>query len=207
MRYTPQRKRETREQIVSAAARQFRERGFDGSSVGSIMSEAGLTHGGFYAHFESKDELIANVIRGGFDEVTEKFERQFSHLDGEDWLAAWVDRYLSDQHYHATDRGCPMPALAGEIARSGDQARRAFTELFEKRMQSVIARVDAPKKEARRRVLAAVSQMAGALMLARTFDNELASDVRSAAARSALATLTGRSDDAPRRPKRAGVKR
>ena len=156
------------------------------------MKEAGLTHGGFYAHFDSKDDLIAEVIRGGFDQVTERFERQFSHLDGEQWLKAWVDRYLSDGHFHATDRGCPMPALAGEIGRSGDQARHAFTELFEERIKRVMARVDAPEDEARRRVLAAVSQMAGALMLARTFDNELASDVRAAAAGSAHATLIGR---------------
>lgn len=191
MRYTSDHKQQTREQILSAAARQFRERGFDQASVGSIMKEAGLTHGGFYAHFESKDQLIAEVIRGGFDQVTERFEQQFSQLEGDQWLKAWVDRYLSDGHFHATDQGCPMPALAGEIGRSGDQARHAFTELFEERIERVMKRVDAPAKEARRRVLAAVSQMAGALMLARTFDNELASDVRAAAAERAYATLIG----------------
>ncbi len=192
MRYTTDHKQQTREQILSAAARQFRERGFDQASVGSIMKEAGLTHGGFYAHFESKDELIANVIRGGFDQVSERFESQFNHLHGEDWLRTWVDRYLSDGHYHAMDRGCPMPALAGEIGRADAQSRHAFTELFEQRLRRVMKEVDAPQDQARRRVLAAVSQMSGALMLARTFDNQLADDVRSAAAEQAIATLVGR---------------
>lgn len=191
MRYAADKKQQTRQQILSVAARQFRERGFDQASVSSIMGEAGLTHGGFYAHFKSKDQLVAEVIRGGFDQVTERFEERFSHLDGKDWLRQWVERYLSDNHLHAMDQGCPLPALAGEIARSGDQARQAFTELFEERIRRVMARVDAPEDEARRRVLAAVSQMAGALMLARSFDNELATDVRSAAAEEALATLVG----------------
>ncbi|MEO0475017.1 MAG: TetR/AcrR family transcriptional regulator [Planctomycetota bacterium] len=192
MRYATQQKQQTREQILSAAARQFRERGFDQASVGSIMKEAGLTHGGFYAHFESKDELIANVIGGGFDQVSERFEQQFNHLSGDAWLRTWVDRYLSDGHYHAMDRGCPMPVLAGEIGRAGEQARHAFTDLFEKRLRRVMQEVDAPEQEARRRVLAAISQMAGALMLSRTFDNELAQDIRLAAAQSACATLTGK---------------
>ncbi|MGB0766117.1 MAG: TetR/AcrR family transcriptional regulator [Phycisphaeraceae bacterium] len=192
MRYDTDHKRHTREEILAAAARQFRERGFDRASVGSIMKEAGLTHGGFYAHFESKDDLIANVISGGFDHVTERFEQQFNHLQGEDWLKQWVQRYLSDTHYRATDLGCPMPALAGEIARSGERACRAFTELFEERMQRVMSHVDAPTEEARRRVLAAVSQMTGAMMLARALDNALADDIRAAASACAVAVLTGR---------------
>ena len=192
MRYATDHKGHTREQILAAAARQFRERGFDQASVGSIMKEAGLTHGGFYAHFESKDELIEEVIRDGFDQATERFEQRFSDLQGEAWLRAWVFGYLSDQHLGAADRGCPMPALAGEIGRSNEQARHAFTELFEQRVQRFLKHIDAPEDEARRRVLAAVSQMAGALMLARTFDNELADDIRSAAAEHALETLLGR---------------
>ncbi len=143
MRYTPEHKQVTRERILRAAARQFRERGFAESGVAAIMQEADLTHGGFYAHFAGKDELIAEVIRSGFDQVTERFEAKFAHLDGDDWLREWVNRYLSDAHFAHTDQGCPMPALAPEIARSGPAARRAFTELFEERLDRIVSRVDA----------------------------------------------------------------
>lgn len=193
MRYSPEHKRKTHEKILRAAGRQFRERGFAEAGVASIMDEAELTHGGFYAHFASKDQLIAEVIRSGFDRVTERFEEKFAHLSGEDWLREWVNRYLGDAHFQHTDRGCPMPALASDIARSGPEAREAFTALFRERMGRVVTRIDAPEAEAGRRVLAAVSQMVGAMTLARALDEPLGANIRAAAAESALATLTGRS--------------
>lgn len=191
MRYTPQHKQQTRERILKAAARQFREKGFAGAGVSSVMKEADLTHGGFYAHFKSKDDLVAEVIRDGFDQVSERFEAAIDHLPDAEWLRAWVWRYLSAEHRAHTAEGCPMPALAAEIGRSGPNARAAFTELAFQRLDKVTSRIDAPKEEGVRRALAAVSQMAGALMLSRAFDEPLATHVREAAAQEAYSTLMG----------------
>lgn len=190
MRYTPEHKQETRERILRAAARQFREHGFAEAGVAAIMKEAELTHGGFYAHFRSKDELIAEVIRSGFDRVSERFESHFDGLEGAEWLAAWVHGYLSREHRSHTANGCPLPALASEIARSGPHARSAFTEFFEQWLDRISDRIDAPAPDAEVRVLAAISQMAGALMLSRALDEPLATRVLSAAATEATAALT-----------------
>ncbi|MEM9108860.1 MAG: TetR/AcrR family transcriptional regulator [Planctomycetota bacterium] len=186
------RKSQTRREILAAASRQFRAHGFEGASVGSIMREAGLTHGGFYAHFESKDDLVAEVIRSGFDDVSERFEAGFDALSGEDWLKAWVAGYLSDGHLRSPGIGCPMPVLAGEISRTGERSRGAFTGLFERRLAKAAGHVDAPRREAERRVMAAVSQAAGALMLARTLTNRRSKEIRQAAADEAISTLLGR---------------
>ncbi len=190
MRYTAEHKKRTRERILKAAGKQFRARGFAETGVAAVMKEAELTHGGFYAHFESKDDLIAAVIRSGFDQVSERFEAQFDHLPDREWLRAWVHRYLGDEHRAHTAEGCPFPALAPEIARSGAEARTAFTEIFEKRLAKVCSRVDASRGEAERRVMAAVSQMAGAMMISRALDEPFATRVREAAAAEAFATLT-----------------
>lgn len=190
MRYAADHKQASRAKILRAASRQFRERGFAEAGVASIMAEADLTHGGFYAHFDSKDHLIAEVIRSRFDEVSAKFESRFEGLAGADWLEAWVHGYLSDEHQTHTAQGCPLPALASEIARSGADARTAFTELFEERLERVASHVPAPGPEAERRVLAAIAQMAGALMLARATDEPLSTRIREAAADQAVATLT-----------------
>lgn len=190
MRYSPEHKQATRQRILKAAADQFRERGFSDTGVASIMEAADLTHGGFYAHFESKDHLIAEVIRAKFDDVSAKFESRFAGLPDQDWLAAWVRGYLSGEHQSHTAQGCPLPALSPEIARSGPEARTAFTELFHERLAVVASKVDASRDEAERRVLAALSQMAGALMLARATDEPLSTRIREAAAERAIATLT-----------------
>ena len=191
MRYTPEHKAETRDRILKAASKRFRERGFADAGVASIMRDAGLTHGGFYAHFGSKDDLVASVIRSGFDRVSDRFESRFDGLEGDAWLRAWVEAYLGDGHVAHVAEGCPMPALASDIARSGEGARGAFTEIFEERLAKVSRRVSAPREEAERRVLAAISQMAGALMLARALDEPMSARVRRAAADEAYATLAG----------------
>jgi TetR/AcrR family transcriptional repressor of nem operon len=199
MRYPAEHKQQTRQRILRAAARQFREKGFAETGVASVMQEADLTHGGFYSHFASKDELVAEVIRSGFDRVSDRFEARFEGLDNESWLRAWVNAYLSDEHLAHTSLGCPMPALAPEIARSGPEARAAFTDLFGERLGRVARHIDAPREEAERRVLAAISQMAGALMLARAIEGPLAGRIRAAAADVAVATLTGSNGSGGRR--------
>jgi TetR/AcrR family transcriptional repressor of nem operon len=196
MRYSTEHKQHTRERILAAASRRFKAQGFDGTGVAAIMNDADLTHGGFYAHFASKDALVAEVIRTGFDGVSARFEARFDHLEGDDWLRAWVNEYLSLTHAQLTAEGCPLPSLAGEIARSGPDATAAFTGSFLTRLDRVGAHIDAPKPEAERRVLAAISQMAGAMMLARATDEPLSARILDAARAEAIRTLTGEGDPA-----------
>ena len=189
MPYSAQHKDETRARILQAAARQFREKGFAQASLSAIMKEAGLTHGGFYAHFENKDALVAEVIRSGFDHVSERFEAQFENLQGDEWLRAWVRGYLGDAHLTHADQGCPLPTMSSEIARIGEQAVAAFTQLFYVRLAHTASMVDAPPAEARSRVLAAFSQMVGGLMLARAVEPALAKEILEAVESRALETL------------------
>ncbi|MEM9417608.1 MAG: TetR/AcrR family transcriptional regulator [Planctomycetota bacterium] len=189
MPYSVEHKLQTRERILRAAARQFREKGFAAASLSAIMKEAGLTHGGFYAHFEDKDALVAAVIRDGFDHVSERFESQFAGLEGEDWLRAWVRGYMGEAHLSHADLGCPLPTLSSEIARIGDQAVAAFTALFYERLEHTSSMVNAPPGESRRWVLAAFSQMVGGLMLARAVEPELAREILESVEAQAIETL------------------
>ncbi len=191
MRYPTEHKSETREQILAAAARRFRAEGLASAGVAAIMRDAGLTHGGFYAHFKSKEDLIVEVITQGFDRVTERFEAHFEGLEGDAWLRAWVDAYLGQTHFEHVAEGCPFPPLAGEVARSGPTAIEAFTRLCLERCPSIERHIDAPPAESRRRTLAAISQMVGALMLARATDGPFSTEIREAAADAAFAALTG----------------
>ena len=194
MRYPPDHKDATRTRILEAAARQFRLKGIGDTSVAAVMKEAELTHGGVYAHFESKDDLVGGVIRDGFDHASDRFESRFAGLQGEAWLRAWVQGYLSEGHLEHPEIGCPLPSMSAEIGRAGDEVRSAFTRLFTDRIAAVSVHVDAPKPEAERRVTAALSQMGGAMLLARAVDAPLAERLRHAAAEEAFATLRGCTD-------------
>ncbi|MEM6333323.1 MAG: TetR/AcrR family transcriptional regulator [Planctomycetota bacterium] len=204
VRYTSEHKAQTRERILGAAARQFREKGFSEASLASIMKEANLTHGGFYAHFESKDHLVAEVIRSGFDHVGEKFDRAFGELEGDDWLRAWATAYMSPGHLHEVRRACPLPLLTPEIARSGPEARTGFTDLSYERMATVMSHIDAPEAEARRRAMAGVSLMVGGMMMARALDEPLSSELLDVTREAAIDALTGSDRDTEDRTERDG---
>src|SRR5258707_6200213 len=112
---------ENRERIVEAAARLFREQGFDGVGVDAIMKEAGLTHGGFYGHFASKEELATEAITRAFAQGSEKL----GHCSD---LGGLVNAYLSDAHCADRSEGCALAALSADIAREGKGVRHALTE-------------------------------------------------------------------------------
>lgn len=110
MRYSTAHKAETRARIIAAAGEAFREHGFDGIGVVDVMKRAGLTHGGFYAHFASKDELIVETLRQAFADARDR-------LQGRRELAGLIARYLSPEHRDATGRGCAVAALGSDMAR------------------------------------------------------------------------------------------
>ncbi|HEV6964069.1 TetR/AcrR family transcriptional regulator, partial [Roseateles sp.] len=110
-----------RERILDSAAQLFRERGFDGIGLNELMQAAGLTRGGFYGHFESKDDLAAQACRRAMRDGREQWKRQPDRS-----LAAWVKAYLSETHRDRPGAGCGLAALAGDAARGGPALREVF---------------------------------------------------------------------------------
>jgi len=161
-----------REKILEVAARLFRERGFDGIGVADLMKEAGLTHGGFYGHFESKDDLAAQSVgeavapEGWLQRMTGKPRPSFTEV---------VRAYLSPRHRDHRGAGCVFAALGSDVVRQPKSVRHVFTE-------GLRARVDALRtvlpggRNAKREALAAMAAMVGGLMLARAVDDPALSD-------------------------------
>ena len=177
---------ENREKILEAAARLFRERGFDEVGVAEVMQAAGLTHGGFYGHFKSKDDLIAQATGG----CAQSFVEQWNGIveaEGPKALRAIARRYLGEAHLKGPGSGCQIAALGPEIARRGLHDRTGVTAGV-KRLLEVLERA-APGKttaERRKRALQAYASWVGAVVLARISDDEAFSrEVREAVAEEA----------------------
>jgi TetR/AcrR family transcriptional repressor of nem operon len=159
----------TRRNIVDAAARLFRARGIDAVSVADIMQSLGLTVGGFYRHFESKEALVAEAIESA------SLQSMSGAVEAEALLAS----YLSMAHRSNLERGCPVAALCSEVAHQGRVTRKAFSAAVER----LVARVEsaAPGMD-KKRVLVTATELVGALMLARaTTDEKLAREILDAA--------------------------
>lgn len=178
MRVSQEEKERSRSRIVTAAARLFRERGVQGASVGDIMSEAGLTHGGFYRHFPDKDALLAEALTAAFDRFTSPL------LDGSDPVrdaAAFRALYLSDDHRGATGQGCPAAALGPDIARSGDAVRQAFSGGIDT-LVAGLARGKEMHAQPRTDAMRDLAMMVGAMVLARGAGGTLADEILTACA-------------------------
>jgi AcrR family transcriptional regulator len=185
---------ETRERILRAAAARFRRQGYVETSVNQVMRDAGLTHGGFYAHFPSKDDLFAEAVRRATDESGDGLESPLEGLQGAAWVEAWVDAYLSDAHCEHSERGCPMPSLMPEVARAGSGASAAFVAGLARRLERLCPRLPFERKEAERRAMSAYAHMAGAVMLSRTLDSESSARLRRDVARAVKELLLERLD-------------
>ena len=183
-----------REQIIAAAARRYRERGFDGISVADLMKEVGLTHGGFYRHFSSKEELIAlSVLRAVSDTITEW--RKIADDATGDRLEAVAHYYLSLRHHDHPETGCLAAALGCELSRLPSSMKDAVTE-GERQIIGFLSGIAPDKTKALRRkhAIVAFASMVGGMTLARmTSDGELRreilKDVAHAASNSISATV------------------
>jgi len=200
MRYDTSQKERTRARVLKAAARAIRAGGPERVAVAGVMAEAGLTHGGFYAHFASKDELIAAAIDAAFADAL----RQFAALtDGKPpgaALVAYVDFYLSPAHRDQPERGCPLPSLAADLPRLAPAARRAFGSGLAgvidamASLLSALGHVDAVPL-----ATSIVSELAGALALSRAVADRTRSNAILAASHAAIAQRLS-----PASSKRAG---
>ena len=171
-------KARTRQRLVASASRQLRARGVAGASVPRMMGQIGLTHGTFYAHFASKDALVAEAIGGGLAEVIDRLLGATGDAaPSEHDLASVVVRYLSAAHRDDPAGGCVLPSLAGEIGRESDAVRRAFTAELERFFARLAPLLPDDEADARAdHALVLVAGMAGAMLLARAVADPALSD-------------------------------
>ncbi|HEU0025871.1 MAG TPA: TetR family transcriptional regulator [Ktedonobacterales bacterium] len=186
-------KARTRTRIIEAAARAFRERGVETVAIADVMRAAGLTHGGFYAHFPSKDALVAEATTRGLRDSRRAFVADAADASPDAPLREIIRRYVSRYHRDHPAEGCAMPALAAEIAREPGEIRHAFTTALEEFVTQLADYVpDATPGARRDAALALASGMAGAVALARAVDDPDLSDRILLAARHFYTnTLTG----------------
>jgi TetR/AcrR family transcriptional repressor of nem operon len=170
-------KEASHERIVAAAARAIRRSGYGGTGVADIMKEAGLTHGGFYAHFPSREAMLAEAADRAGAEALAAVTNAVASVPPEQALAAMLRAYLSREHVANAESGCPVAALGSEMPRQAPEVRRAAT-LRIKEMIDLVARQspDWGKTGAHERALATVATMVGALLLARAVDEPDLSD-------------------------------
>jgi TetR/AcrR family transcriptional repressor of nem operon len=179
----PSRKEATHERIVEAAARAIRRSGYSGTGVADIMKDAGLTHGGFYAHFESREAMLAEAADRAGAESVARLERIAAAAPPEQGLQTLIRAYLSKEHLQNVERGCPMAALGSEVPRQAPEVRRAATRRMKEAIDLVARQLpDWGKPNAHEQALVTLSTMVGALVLARAVDDPKLSDaLRSAA--------------------------
>jgi TetR/AcrR family transcriptional repressor of nem operon len=171
---------ENRELIVDTASRLFREKGFDGVGVDAIMNGAGLTHGGFYGHFGSKDDLVTEAVTRALERSAEKQSRYVNLTD-------LVLEYLSEAHCADRANGCAVAALGADIARQNHGVRRGLTEHVRGQLDRLTRLLkNGPAAGRRKRAIAALGGMVGALTLARAVDDPALSKEILAVARSAF---------------------
>ena len=177
MRKSKQEAAETRERIVEAAAAEFREQGITATGLSDLMAAAGLTHGGFYRHFASKDQLVAEACAAAVKSVAEMFEKALSHHGKSNGLKAAATNYLSARHRDAPSDGCPFAALGSELVRADETTRTVATEGF-LRIADLLATqwAGARPDVAKQRAFVALSTMVGALTLARLVTDPKLSD-------------------------------
>lgn len=178
---------ENRERILDNAAQLFRERGFDGIGLNDLMQAAGLTRGGFYGHFESKDDLAAKALARALASNREQWRRQSDRS-----LAGWVHGYLSDTHREQVGTGCSLAALAADVARSGPAVREVFTGGVKALLGALAPQMPGPDDTERQaQAMALLSTMVGALLLSRAVDDDGLSSALCEAARTHLPVDVG----------------
>jgi len=171
-RTAPSRKEVTHERIVGAAARAIRRSGYDGTGVADIMKKVGLTHGGFYAHFASREAMLAEAADRAGAESVATLTRVAAAAPPEEALRSMIRAYLSKEHVEDPETGCPVAALGSETPRQASRVRRAATRRI-KEVIDVVARHSPAQGEpgGYEQALVTVATMVGALVLARAVDD------------------------------------
>jgi TetR/AcrR family transcriptional repressor of nem operon len=205
MRYSREHKLETHARIVKKASVRLREKGAHGIGVADLMKEAGLTHGGFYAHFDSREALVIEAFAYAMDRSREHWRKIAETIPAEKRLQAIVNSYLSPDHRDDPGRGCAVPTLGADIARESPRTRKAFAAKLEQMIGMLAEQIpEVPPKAARKQAMAAVATMMGTLVLARVagrgeFSDEILSAGHDAVLVRAAAPKRAARKSAPRR--------
>jgi TetR/AcrR family transcriptional regulator, transcriptional repressor for nem operon len=187
-RYAADHKEKTREAVLKAAAERLRAGGLEAVGVASIMAEAGLTHGGFYAHFPSRDGLLAAAIERLFDEATDTVGRYETKYGPKAGLERYADFYLSAKHRDDFAIGCPIPALGAETRRAAPEVAKAFDDGLDKlaeRLGQMMPKAGRTAEQ-KRAALALLGEMAGMLTVSRAIPDQRQSNDYLASARKGL---------------------
>lgn len=170
MRYPPEHKEETRGKIIHAAASAFRKHGVNGVGVAQLMKGAKLTHGGFYAHFESKDALVADALDAAFDETMSHLEAAAAAVPAKQRKQAVIDAYLTRKHRDHPEAGCAIAALGSDVSRLDADTRRRF----EARVDALIELIAGAggNDAARASAIRTLATMVGGMVLARAVRSE-----------------------------------
>jgi TetR/AcrR family transcriptional repressor of nem operon len=173
VRYSAAHKHLTRRRIVEAASQAFRERGVAETGLDEVMRRAGLTHGGFYAHFRDKTELVAEACAAGFAEAVPNLDRIASLTTRRDRVRLLIDSYLSERHRKNRGSGCLIVAVAADMARLDGPARRGYSQAFALHLDRLerALRLSTNTQENRDRVTQLMSSLVGALLFARAIDD------------------------------------
>lgn len=187
-RYGKQHKQATRQRIIETAGRRLKQDGIDGSGVATLMADAGLTNGAFYAHFASKDDLVATTVA---DQLRAQREQYSTAPPGRGGVELMVREYLSAAHRDSPGDGCPSAALLAEIGRGGEATKRAYTEGLLAIAGEIAGRLapDDPPS-ARGKTLALFALLIGTLQLSRALaDRRLADEILEQGIMNALALI------------------
>jgi TetR/AcrR family transcriptional repressor of nem operon len=177
MRYSKEHKFQTHARIVKRASVKLREKGAHGIGVADLMKDAGLTHGGFYAHFDSREALVIEAFTHAMDRSTERWRKLSNETPVEKRLSTVVNAYLAPTHRDDPGHGCAVPTLGAEIARESAKTRRVFSGRMEQMIDMLADQFhDVPRKTARKRATAALATMMGSLVMARVAGSDELSD-------------------------------
>lgn len=178
---------ETRQTIIQIAAELFRVKGIAATGIAEIMETAGLTNGGFYKHFESKDQLVKEAIKSSTEDLSHRFKEGEYAIDYESIIKA----YLSPEHQKGLDWGCPIAGIGSELGRTDKDSRMVATDGIKQLVSSLEKHIDSSSIENRKIAVAAVSMMIGALTLSRIVnDKKLAEEILKSAEEVALKLTT-----------------
>jgi TetR/AcrR family transcriptional regulator, transcriptional repressor for nem operon len=195
MRYSETHKAETHARLVRLAGQVLREKGPDKLAVAELMGAAGLTHGGFYAHFKSKDALLAEALDDIFKESRQKFHRMTEGLLPRQALTRYIDSYVSSAHRDRHSAGCPIVALNSDLPRQSRRFRTTFDVGVKMLLADLADRINAAGIADGGTLAAAVfSAMAGAVAVSRAVSDKRLSDELLAAARASIKVRLGLSD-------------
>jgi TetR/AcrR family transcriptional repressor of nem operon len=188
MRYSKEHKQETHARIVKKASVRLREKGAHGIGVADLMKEAGLTHGGFYAHFDSREALVIEAFAYAMDRSVEHWRKIAAETPPEKRLATIVDSYVSAVHRDDPGRGCAVPTLGAEIARESTKTRKAFAAKLDQLIDVMADQIpDVPRKTARRQAMGTLATMMGTLVMSRVAGSgELSDEILASGREAAL---------------------